>query len=37
MTSQFWGYAGADILAFVVILLLSLIALPCAWWFVRYY
>lgn len=33
--SQFWGYAGADIAAVIVIAVLSLSCLVCARLFVR--
>lgn len=35
--SEFWGYTYADIYAFVLILLLSIASLICAWLFVRNY
>jgi len=35
--SSFWGYAGADVLAFIVIGGASAICLFCARWFVNTY
>lgn len=35
--TEFWGYAYADVLAFVIIFGLSLVALVCARIFVKTY
>lgn len=35
--SEFWGYPCADVLAFLLIMVLSIAALVCAFLFVRNY